>query len=164
MGLRRAVVQTRAASPTAVNIALRSRRRCTPPRPCATADSLGPSLRSGRRWNRPSVTLERYPKGVLSLLLAFPRKGGSVLEYDHEFDRDFMRRTLQLVRSYSGPYDATLLLNCLLGLLIRSEGVTARSHPNNSLGRPQRLGVSPDSIRRVGRTTRTNPSPDTVLE
>jgi hypothetical protein len=35
-----------------------------------------------------------------------------------DFERDFMRRTLELVREYQGPYDATFLLNCLLGLLI----------------------------------------------
>jgi hypothetical protein len=40
------------------------------------------------------------------------------MENAQQFERDFMRRTLELVRSYRGPYDATDLLNCLLGLLI----------------------------------------------
>lgn len=49
------------------------------------------------------------------------------MEYDPDFARSFMRRTLEITRDYGGPYDATLLLNCLLGLLIvPKEGLLER--------------------------------------
>ena len=35
-----------------------------------------------------------------------------------ETDRAFMERTLKLVRGYEGKFEATHLINCLLGLLI----------------------------------------------
>lgn len=40
------------------------------------------------------------------------------MEYEPDFARSFMQRTLEIARNYSGPHDATLLINCLLGLLI----------------------------------------------
>ena len=40
------------------------------------------------------------------------------MEYRDEFERDFMLRTLDIIKDYQGKYDATLVINCLLGLLI----------------------------------------------
>jgi HEPN family protein len=52
------------------------------------------------------------------------------VQFEKQFERDFMRRTLKLVQDYQGPYDATLLLNCLLGLLIVTKETSL-----NSIGR-----------------------------
>ncbi|WP_462137712.1 HEPN family nuclease [Candidatus Mycalebacterium sp.] len=38
-------------------------------------------------------------------------------EYQN-FPLDFTKRTLELVKEYEGDYEATLLINCLLGLLV----------------------------------------------
>jgi len=40
------------------------------------------------------------------------------MEYDNEFTYSFMNRTIRLIDGYDGPWNATLLVNCLLGLLI----------------------------------------------
>lgn len=40
------------------------------------------------------------------------------MEYDPDFARSFMRRTLTLASECDGPLDAALLINCLLGLII----------------------------------------------
>lgn len=41
------------------------------------------------------------------------------MEYSiQEFERDFMSRSLTLLEEYKGEFDATFLLNCLVGLLI----------------------------------------------
>jgi hypothetical protein len=50
-----------------------------------------------------------------------------------DFERDFMRRTVELVRDYRGPFDATFLLNCLLGEL-RSPDTTSETLENPALG------------------------------
>lgn len=52
------------------------------------------------------------------------------MEYESYFIKDFMRRTLKIVRDYEGPYDATLLVNCLLGLLIVSKESLIASIPD----------------------------------
>jgi hypothetical protein len=43
---------------------------------------------------------------------------GDLVSYNSDFERAFIERSLALVQQYSGPYDAALLLNCLLGLLV----------------------------------------------
>ena len=40
------------------------------------------------------------------------------MSYNSNFERAFIERSLALVQEYKGPFDATLLLNCLLGLLV----------------------------------------------
>ena len=40
------------------------------------------------------------------------------MSYLSDFERSFSDHTLQLVRGYEGPFDATLMVNCLLGLLV----------------------------------------------
>jgi len=39
------------------------------------------------------------------------------MEYK-KIENDFVKRTLQLINSYKGEYEVTLLINCCLGLLI----------------------------------------------
>jgi hypothetical protein len=40
------------------------------------------------------------------------------MSYNSDFQRAFVERSLLLIKEYKGPYDATILLNCLLGLVI----------------------------------------------
>lgn len=40
------------------------------------------------------------------------------MQYEPDFAKSFMRRTLEIARDYKGPHDATLLINCMLGLLV----------------------------------------------
>ncbi len=84
------------------------------------------------------------------------------MEYDHEFDRSFMQRTLVVVREYSGPYDATVLLNCLLGLLIVPKESLLERIPTTPLASLAEWGISPESIRRTGSRTKANPGPETL--
>lgn len=73
------------------------------------------------------------------------------MEYTDQFERDFMRRTLELVRGYEGPYDATNLLNCLLGLLIVPKEKSFDKIPNDPVDRLGDWGISPASIKSFGR-------------
>jgi len=40
------------------------------------------------------------------------------LSYNSDFQKDFIERSLLLIQQYNGQYDATVLMNCLLGLVI----------------------------------------------
>ncbi len=68
------------------------------------------------------------------------------MKYEEKFELDFMRRTLQLVKMYEGPHDATLLLNCLLGLLIVPRETSLDKIPQDPIEELKNWGVSPTSI------------------
>lgn len=40
------------------------------------------------------------------------------MEYEKDFVKSFVERSLKIADEYNGEYDSTLLLNCLLGLLV----------------------------------------------
>jgi hypothetical protein len=40
------------------------------------------------------------------------------VSYNSNFQKDFIKRSLVLIKNYKGSYDATILINCLVGLLI----------------------------------------------
>lgn len=84
------------------------------------------------------------------------------MEYAPEFERDFMRRTLKLVQRYEGPHDATLLLNCLLGLLIVPKEASLARIPLDPVTELERWGISPTAIARCGRKNKANPQPETL--
>jgi hypothetical protein len=84
------------------------------------------------------------------------------MEYAEQFERDFMRRTLQLVQRYEGPHDATLLLNCLLGLLIVPKEASLDQIPLDPILELKKWGISPNSIRRCGKQNKANPQPETL--
>ena len=65
-----------------------------------------------------------------------------------ESDREFMERTLKLVRGYKGRYEATNLINCLLGMLIVPSKAMFTGIPEEPLSRLRGWGISPKSIRR----------------
>jgi len=73
------------------------------------------------------------------------------MEYAQEFERDFMRRTLELVRDYRGPYDTTNLLNCWLALLIVPKETSIAKIPDEPVAQLGRWGISPQAINRFGR-------------
>jgi hypothetical protein len=84
------------------------------------------------------------------------------MSYLSDFERSFMDHTLHLVESYTGEYDVTLLLNCLLGLLVLPKEQFLQHIPEDSLSELSKWGISPSSIINPGRPTKTNPRPETL--
>lgn len=74
------------------------------------------------------------------------------MEYDADFHRDFMRRTLSILRTYQGDYDATLLINVLLGLLIVPRERSFDSIPPEPV--EKKWGLSADSVSNFGECQR----------
>ena len=68
------------------------------------------------------------------------------MSYNSDFERAFMDRSLVLVKQYEGPYDATLLLNCLLGLLVVPKELCLKSLPTDPIDDSRKWGISPDAI------------------
>lgn len=74
------------------------------------------------------------------------------MEYDAEFAPSFMGRTLALATDYEGPLDATLLINCLLGLLIvPNEKLLIGKIPMADFESIADWGISPISIKSLGK-------------
>ncbi len=67
-----------------------------------------------------------------------------------DFDREYMERTLKLVRGYRGRFEATHLINCLLGLLIVPSKAMFTGIPEEPLSKLRGWGITPGSIRRYG--------------
>jgi len=87
------------------------------------------------------------------------------LSYLDDFEHDFMRRTLKIVQDYEGDYDATILVNCLLGLLVVPKERFLKAIPEDPLSELSKWGINPKSIIEVGRPTKDkkkNPHPDTL--
>ena len=69
------------------------------------------------------------------------------MKYDgDDFKRDFLRRTLTLIKEYEGPYDATFLVNCLLGLLVVPKEAWYEDIPKEDFNSLSDWGIRPDSI------------------
>lgn len=72
------------------------------------------------------------------------------MEYDANcFKHEFIRRTLTLVEEYEkykGEYDATLLVNCLLGLLILPKETWYQKIPDVAFQDLSNWGIEPDSL------------------
>lgn len=73
------------------------------------------------------------------------------MEYEPEFAQSFMRRTLDIAESYSGAYDATLLINCLLGLLIVPKETLLDKIPSTPFESLAEWGIRPESIKSHGK-------------
>jgi len=73
------------------------------------------------------------------------------MEYEHKFTKSFMSRTLEIVNKYDGPYDATLLINCLLGLLVLPKENLLDKLPDVPFGQFSLWGIQPNSIKNHGR-------------
>ena len=79
-----------------------------------------------------------------------PHKG-ALVEYEPDFPRSFMQRTLEIALEYSGPYDATLLINCLLGLLIVPKEALIEKVPTTPFESLADWGIQPSSIKSPGK-------------
>jgi hypothetical protein len=75
------------------------------------------------------------------------------MSYVGEFERAFMRHTLAIVRDYRGEFDATLLVNCLLGLLIVPKEDYLKAIPADPLDNLPNWGIQRSSIIAAGRVS-----------
>jgi hypothetical protein len=66
------------------------------------------------------------------------------------------------VQDYNGPYDATLILNCLLGLLVVPKETVLKAIPELPLSELPNWGISENCLKSPGRPTKTNPHPETL--
>ena len=62
-----------------------------------------------------------------------------------------MERTLSLATQYDGQLDATLLVNCLLGLLIVPKEALIEKIPRTEFAMLYEWGIKPDSIKKIGK-------------
>ena len=81
------------------------------------------------------------------------------MSYNSDFERAFIQRSLELVQAYRGPYDATLLLNCLLGLLIVPKESCLKAIPPHPLIVLSAWGITPDAIKTIGYSSGTDDDP-----
>lgn len=72
------------------------------------------------------------------------------MSYLSNFERSFSEHTLAVVEEYSGKYDATLLINCLLGLLVVPKETVLNAIPETPLSDLQQWGIAPSSIKAPG--------------
>jgi len=72
------------------------------------------------------------------------------MSYLDDFEHSFMQHTLEIVREYKGPYDATLFINCLLGLLVVPRDSFLEAIPEEPLSELKSWGIDPASIQSPG--------------
>lgn len=84
------------------------------------------------------------------------------MSYLSNFERSFSEHTLRLVQDYEGPYDATLIVNCLLGLLVVPRETMLAAIPESPLSDLPKWGISEAAIKDCGRPTGSNPRPSTL--
>jgi HEPN pEK499 p136 len=72
------------------------------------------------------------------------------VEYEPTFEKSFMSRTLDIVNNYDGPYEATLLVNCLLGLLVLPKETVIQRIPAAPVASLNEWGIRPGSIKNPG--------------
>lgn len=84
------------------------------------------------------------------------------MSYLSDFERSFSEHTLCIVDSYSGDFDATLLVNCLLGLLVVPKETILHAIPEDPISELANWGINPASIRNPGKATPKNPKPETL--
>lgn len=81
------------------------------------------------------------------------------------FERAFVQRTLSILQVYHGPYEMTLLQNCLLGLLVVPRETSLRyAIPHEPLSQFERWGIRPDSIHHWGKTRDGHDRPHTLYQ
>ena len=84
------------------------------------------------------------------------------MSYLSNFERSFSEHTLNLVQGYKGPFDATLLVNCLLGLLVVPKETMLSAIPEDPLSSLSKWGIAPSCVKSPGRPTLKNPNPETL--
>ncbi len=73
------------------------------------------------------------------------------MSFNSDFESAFIQRSLKLVKDCQTPYDATLLLNCLLGLLLVPSESCLDSIPTDPIDDRRKWGISPDAIQNWGK-------------
>lgn len=81
------------------------------------------------------------------------------MSYNSDFERAFIQRSLKLVQEYQGPHDATLLLNCLLGLLIVPKESCLKAIPLDPVEELHKWGISPSSVEDFGTSNGEDDNP-----
>ena len=84
------------------------------------------------------------------------------MSYLDDFEHSFMQHTLEILHDYKGHFDATILINCLLGLLVIPKEKFLEAIPLDPLSDLSIWGINPDSIKRTGKKTYKNKNPDTL--
>lgn len=84
------------------------------------------------------------------------------MSYNSDFEQAFIQRSLELVQDYAGPYDATLLLNCLLGLLIVPKESCLKAIPEDPIEQLDKWGINPSSIKNFGKTSSNDANAKTL--
>lgn len=85
------------------------------------------------------------------------------MSYLSNFERSFSEHTLEVVDEYAGKYGATLLINCLLGLLVVPKETMLHAIPDTPLTALSEWGIDPNSIRAPGNARgRNDPDPNTL--
>lgn len=84
------------------------------------------------------------------------------MSFNSDFERAFIQRSLALVQNYQGPYDASLLLNCLLGLLIVPKESCLKAIPADPVSDLVDWGVSPECIKKTGKYRNEDDNPETL--
>ena len=85
------------------------------------------------------------------------------MSYLSNFERSFSQHTLAVVEEYKGKYDATLLINCLLGLLVVPKETVLHAIPETPLTDLSQWGIAPASIKSPGTPRGKNdPNPETL--
>lgn len=81
------------------------------------------------------------------------------MSYNSDFERAFIERSLALVQEYKGPFDATLLLNCLVGLLVVPKEACLASIPQVPIAELSDWGIDPKAITSFGKCDGPNNDP-----
>jgi len=81
------------------------------------------------------------------------------MSFNSDFERAFIERSLGLVKDYAGPHDATLLLNCLLGLLVVPKESCLASIPKDPLSSLGNWGIEPSCITDFGTAKQDDQDP-----
>lgn len=81
------------------------------------------------------------------------------MSYNSDFERAFIERSLALVKEYKGHLDATLLLNCLLGLLVVPKESCLAAIPLVPITEFEKWGINPSAIKARGKWKGENDNP-----
>ena len=84
------------------------------------------------------------------------------MSYNSDFERAFIERSLSLVQEYKGPFDATLLLNCLLGLLVVPKESCLAAIPLIPIAELGKWGIDPSAITSYGKSKGDDDNPQNL--
>lgn len=86
------------------------------------------------------------------------------MEFLDDFENQFMIRTLEIIKEYDGKYDATILVNCLLGLLVVPREKSYEKIPNDPITDIYKWGIPIESIISYGKYSCGDAYPKTLRQ